>query len=97
MDLQYLKAKVLFHYHFLPTWFTTSGLWRFFFFFTLTDGQYSYYAKNVEGCLSSEIICVEHDILIGLRVNPVFQNTHLKKAIRRINWKAASQLTSFLL
>ena len=53
-----------------------------------TDGQYSYYAKNVEGCLSSEIICVEHDILIGLRVNPVFQNIHLEKAIRRINWKA---------
>ena len=39
-----------------------------------TDQQYSYYAKNVKGCLSSEIICVELDILIGLRASPVFQN-----------------------
>ena len=44
-----------------------------------TDQQYSYYAKNVRGCLSNEILCVDHDTLIGLRVGPVFQNTHMKK------------------
>ena len=45
-----------------------------------TDRQYSYYDKNVEGCLSSEIICIKHDTLMDLRVSPVFQNTHLDKS-----------------
>ena len=36
-----------------------------------TDRQYSYYAKKFKGCLSSEIICVEHDTHIGIRVRPV--------------------------
>ena len=36
-----------------------------------TDRQYSYYAKKFKGCLSSEIICVEHDTHIGIRVSPV--------------------------
>ena len=38
------------------------------------------YAKNVKGFLSCEIICVEHDTLIFLRVSHVFQNTHLEKS-----------------
>ena len=53
-----------------------------------TDQQYSYYAKNVKGYLSRKIICVEHDALIGLRVSPVFQNTHLEKIIQHINRQA---------
>ena len=46
-----------------------------------TDRQYSYYAENVKGCLSSEIIYVEHDTRMGLQVSLVFQNTHLEKSL----------------
>ena len=42
-----------------------------------TDQQYSYYDKNVKGCFSCEIVCVEHDTLMSLQVSLVFQNTHL--------------------
>ena len=37
-----------------------------------TDRQYSYYAKNVKGRLSSGMISLKHDTLFGLRVGPVF-------------------------
>ena len=50
-----------------------------------TDRQYIYYDRNIKGCLSSEIICVEHDMLIELRVRPLFQNNHLEKIIKHIN------------
>ena len=36
------------------------------------------YAKCVNGCLLSKIICVEHYTLISQRVSPVFQIIHLK-------------------
>ena len=52
-----------------------------------TDRQYSYYDKDVEGCLSSEIICVEHDTPMDLQVNLVFQNTHLEIIILHLNWQ----------
>ena len=38
-----------------------------------TDWQYSYYAKNIKGCLSSEIIYMEHDTLIGVRFSTVLK------------------------
>ena len=38
-----------------------------------TDWQYSYYAKNIKGCLSSEIIYIEHDTLVGLCFSTVFK------------------------
>ena len=38
-----------------------------------TDGQYSYYAKNIKWCLSSEIIYIEYDTLVGLRFSTVFK------------------------
>ena len=38
-----------------------------------TDWQYSYYAKNIKGCLSSEIIYIEHDALVGLRFSTAFK------------------------
>ena len=53
-----------------------------------TDQQYSYYDKNVKGCFSCEIVCVEHDTLMSLQVSLVFQNTHLEKIIQHINWQA---------
>ena len=37
-----------------------------------TDWQYSYYAKNIKGCLSSEIIYIEYDTLVGLCFSTVF-------------------------
>ena len=40
-----------------------------------TDWQYSFYNKNVEGCLSSEIICVELDTLKGLQLAQKKQQT----------------------
>ena len=44
-----------------------------------TDGQYSYYTKNVKGCLPNKIICIEHYTLVGQQVSPVFQIIHLKQ------------------
>ena len=35
--------------------------------------RYSYYAKNIKGCLSSEIIYIEHDTIVGLRFSTVFK------------------------
>ena len=38
-----------------------------------TDWQYSYYAKNIKGCLSSETIYIEHNTLVGRRFSTVFK------------------------
>ena len=48
---------------------------------TGTDRQYSCYAKNLKGCLSNEIICVD------LRFSSVFQNTHMKKIFSTLTGK----------
>ena len=38
-----------------------------------TDWQYSYYAKNIKGCLSSEMIYIERDTLVGLHFSTVLK------------------------
>ena len=50
--------------------------------------------SGISECLSSEIVGIEHDTLIGLRVSPVFQNTHLEKIIQYIDWQAIQNLDS---
>ena len=39
-----------------------------------TDWQYSHYGRNIKGCLSSEIIYIEYDTLVGLSFSTVFKN-----------------------
>ena len=54
-SIQTLVWPVLYVYH-----VTGSQYW----YVMQTDWQYSYYAKKIKGCLSREIIYIEHDILV---------------------------------
>ena len=47
-----------------------------------TDQQYSYYDKNVKGCLSCEIVCLS---MIHLWVYELVP--HMETIFQRVNWQ----------
>ena len=85
------KCTNILQVHFLSSPEAPSPLLKKFKHSKQTDRQSCCYTKDVKGCLSCEIVGVEHDTLISLLVSPVsrvIQNTHFEKISQHIKRQA---------